>query len=61
MSYHYTSNKGYTTEAVELARGIMARDSQETPLGAARRAVAVMRHGDKVDVQTVVRKLGGVP
>lgn len=57
MAYNYTSNPGHTALAVKVARGIIATEPSESAEGAARRAVAVLRHGDKVDVTAVVRAL----
>ena len=57
MTYNYTTRRNLTAEAIDLARSILAGDKAETADGAARRAVAVMRHGDKVDVTAVVRAL----
>ena len=60
MSYNYTSNPGHTALAIKVARNIIATEPSESAEGAAARAVAVMRHGDKVDVSAVVRALATI-
>lgn len=53
--YNYTSNPGYTQDAITLARATVARDPSITAEEAVRRAVAIMRYGDRVDVARAVK------
>lgn len=55
--YYYTSKVNYTAMAIETARRLMQIEPNETPEGAAARAIRTLRHGDRVRLADVVKAI----